>query len=164
MDLLRFFLVSYHCLVGVSKNIPFNPCNATFLLSIGRGSLSSEHISAAAATCEMLWPNHGWHNYNIFVGFNITERCPAMNQCTYHTNWTNETLPISNSPESKYICETGATGCCENNTIANVRNCIPFRVYFHRTSKGCDEAYCYVNGPDVHPILGKRANSGHTDN
>lgn len=66
-----------------------NPCNASFLLSIGRGSLSTEHISAAAATCEMLWPNHGWHNYNIFVGLNITERCPAMKQCSNHTNWTN---------------------------------------------------------------------------
>lgn len=54
-----------------------------------------------------------------------------------------ETLPISNSPESKHICETNATGCCENNTIANVRNCTPFRLYFHRTLKGCDEAYCY---------------------
>lgn len=63
-------------------------CNNTFLLSIGRGPLSLEHTPAAAATCEMLWPNHGWHNYNIFVGLNITPGCPAMNQCSKHTNWT----------------------------------------------------------------------------
>lgn len=63
-------------------------CNDTFLLSIGRGSLSSEYTPAAAATCEMYWPNHGWHNNNVFVVLNITQGCPAMNQCSKHKNWT----------------------------------------------------------------------------
>lgn len=63
-------------------------CNDTFLLSIGRGSLSSEYTSAAAATCEIDWPNRGWHNNNVFVGLNITQGCPAMNQCSKHKNWT----------------------------------------------------------------------------
>lgn len=63
-------------------------CNDTFLLSIGRGSLSSEYTSAAAATCEMYWPNRGWHNNNVFVGLNITQGCPAMNQCSKNKNWT----------------------------------------------------------------------------
>lgn len=54
-----------------------------------------------------------------------------------------ETLPVTNSPENKHICETGSTGCCEKNSIANVRNCTSFNLYFHRTSKGCDKDYCF---------------------
>lgn len=89
MDLVRFFLVSYPWFVGASVVvIPYDRCNDTFLLSIGRGSLSSEYTSAAAATCEMYWPNRGWHNNNVFVGLNITQGCPAMNQCSKHKNWT----------------------------------------------------------------------------
>lgn len=66
-----------------------------------------------------------------------------------------ETLPVSNSPEYKHICETGSTGCCEKNSIANVRNCTSFNLYFHRTSKGCDKDYCFVNGPHVMHTPGK---------
>lgn len=156
MDLVIFFLVSYPWFVGASVVvIPYDRCNNTFLLSIGRGSLSSEYTSAAAATCEMYWLNRGWHNNNVFVGLNITQGCPAMNHCSKHKNWTYETLPVTNSPEYKHICETGSTGCCEKNSIANVRNCTSFNLYFHRTSKGCDKDYCFVNGPHVMHTPGK---------
>lgn len=156
MDLVRFFLVSYHWLVGVSTNvIPYQLCTSTFLSNIGNGSVSSDYTPTAAVTCEMLWLNNSWYNDNIFVGLNSTKGCPAKNHCSNQTPlWMKGTLPVSNSRVSKHICKTNATGCCENITDTDIRNCTPFLVYFHRNSTSCDKAYCYENRPYVTPTPG----------
>lgn len=154
MDLMRFFLVSYHWLVGVSVLNTYRTCNDTFLSSIVNGSISSKYIFTAAATC-VFWPNQTKYNHNLFVGVNITQGCPAMNHCSNQTLWINGTLPISNGTVPIQICESGASGCCKNNTITNVNNCTPYSVYFHNTSKGCNEVYCYVNGQNVKPTPGQ---------
>nr|XP_034302939.1 uncharacterized protein LOC117681646 isoform X3 [Crassostrea gigas] len=95
MDLVRFFLVSYHWLVGVSTNvIPYQLCTSTFLSNIGNGSVSSDYTPTAAVTCEMLWLNNSWYNDNIFVGLNSTKGCPAKNHCSNQTPlWMKENRP-----------------------------------------------------------------------
>lgn len=164
MDVRIFFMLAFYWVVGDTLVHPIYHCNDNFLSSIGKGSITSEFITTAAASCEIL-QSHSWYNAIIFIGLNNTQMCPAMNHCSNLTPpWMMGTLPLSNAPVSRQICETGATGCCENNTLITVRNCSPFHFYFHRNSTGCDKAYCYVNGPDVNPILGKRASGGHTDN
>lgn len=77
-NLLFWFLV-----VCYDSNLFFSDdrCNKTFLSIIAKGSISSEYTSTTAATCEKLWPNNSWYNYNFFVGLTNTQRCPAMNHC-----------------------------------------------------------------------------------
>ncbi|XP_052675009.1 uncharacterized protein LOC128156763 [Crassostrea angulata] len=151
MDLKRFFLVSFHLLVGVTIVVLIDPCDDSFLSSYGRGSLSSEYIHTTAATCDMFWPNKTWNFRNTFVGLNTTQSCPAMKHCSnLYSLWMMGTLPVSNDIVPKLFCETEATGCCKNvnNTTIKVRKCSLLRVYFHRNSTGCDKAFCFER-PDV---------------
>uniref|UniRef100_A0A8W8KRJ9 CCHC-type domain-containing protein n=1 Tax=Magallana gigas TaxID=29159 RepID=A0A8W8KRJ9_MAGGI len=136
MDITRFFLVSFHWLVGVPMVILIDPCNDSFLSSNRKGSLLSEYIHTTAATCDMFWPNETWNFRNTFVGLNTTQSCPAMKHC--------RTLPDSNDIVPKLFCETEAIGCCESNVTISIRKCSLLRVYFHRNSTGCDKAFCFV--------------------
>lgn len=140
----------------------FDPCNETFLSNNGRGSISSGYNPIEAATC-VFWSNNTWHILNIFVGLHAAERCPPLNQCnsskTLSWHWMNGMLPVSKGIEYKKFCEINATGCCENNTMMKISDCLPVSVYFIRNSTGCVEAYCYVNEPDVNHNLGTNMSS-----
>lgn len=150
MDLKRFFLVSFHLLVGVTIVVLIDPCDDSFLSSYGRGSLSSEYIHTTAATCDMFWPNETWNFRYIFIGLNTTQSCPAMNHCSnLYSLWMMGTLPVSNDIVPKLFCETEATGCCKSNVTISIRKCSLLRVYFHRNSTGCDKAFCFAERPGV---------------
>lgn len=72
---LDIFKFKYIWLISVSL------CNDNFLSNIGKGSITSEFISTAAASCEIL-QSHSRYNAIIFIGLNNTQMCPAMNHCS----------------------------------------------------------------------------------